>query len=356
MSRSLAIVAAAFLGVCAARAEKKITAKITHPPVLGNTLAGTPVTPGQLTGDCAKEFAGLLFQDIRAHGLATNDPASPSAAGGIALSVDISRCEAHPQQPILGEGLPAVHISRTEGWFVAQIRAVDQQSGQELAAMTVHGHAQKENQSQTGSPEWPAPPEVKSLALRQALGEAQRLYTTWTENREIPFMDSKECHLKQAFELAKSGDYEALLKQSRANAEECGSGSKAAMEAWYNLGVADFLVHKYDDAVGAFEKASALNGGKLAACLAEESRKEAAAWHARQPKPAPAVPAKTGQTGILMTNDFVIKLMQGNVAEEEVLKMIAHQPGRFSLEPGDVATLKAAGVPDAVIAAMRNKK
>jgi hypothetical protein len=44
------------------------------------------------------------------------------------------------------------------------------------------------------------------------------------------------------------------------------------------------------------------------------------------------------------------------VAEEEVLKMIANQPGRFSVEPGDMAKLKAAGVPDAVITAMRNKK
>jgi hypothetical protein len=39
-----------------------------------------------------------------------------------------------------------------------------------------------------------------------------------------------------------------------------------------------------------------------------------------------------------------------------VLKMIANQPGRFSLEPGDLARLKAAGVPDSVITAMRNKK
>jgi hypothetical protein len=57
-----------------------------------------------------------------------------------------------------------------------------------------------------------------------------------------------------------------------------------------------------------------------------------------------------------MTNDFVIKLIDGNIAEEEVLKMIANQPGRFSLEPADVAKLKAASVPESVIAAMRNKK
>jgi archaellum component FlaG (FlaF/FlaG flagellin family) len=62
------------------------------------------------------------------------------------------------------------------------------------------------------------------------------------------------------------------------------------------------------------------------------------------------------QTGIVLTNDFIVKLIDGNVAEEDVLKMIANQPGRFSLEPGDLAKLKATGVPDSIITAMRNKK
>jgi hypothetical protein len=48
-------------------------------------------------------------------------------------------------------------------------------------------------------------------------------------------------------------------------------------------------------------------------------------------------------------------LIDANVAPEEVIKMIANQPCRFSLEPADLARLKAAGAPDAVVAAMRNK-
>lgn len=102
---------------------------------------------------------------------------TPATAPAIVLSIDVSRCEARPQPAMLGEGLPAVHISRTEGWFLAQVRAVDAASGQEVASLAVHGHAQKENQSQTGSPEWPAPSDLKSMALRQGLAEAQRLYT-----------------------------------------------------------------------------------------------------------------------------------------------------------------------------------
>jgi len=341
-----------------ARAEKKVAFKIAHAPTLAAALAGRLVAPGPLTGDCAREFGDLVFQDMRAHGVAMGGGADSggAAAPAIVLSIDVTRCEARPQPAMLGEGLPAIHIARTEGWFLAQVRAVDAASSREIAAVAVHGHAQKENQSQTSNPEWPAPSEVKSMALHQAVAEARRLYETWIESREIPFMDSKECHLKQAFDVAKAGDYEALVRVSRANAEGCGTGSKAAMEAWYNLGVACFVVRKYDEAVSAFEKAADLNGGKLEAGLLEECRRESAASQARPPKEAPAAPGVAVQTGMVLTNDLIVKLIDGNVAEGEVLKMIANQPGRFSLEAGDVARLKAAGVSDAVIAAMRAKK
>jgi hypothetical protein len=345
------------LAGCCARAEKTIAVKFAHAPTLGAVLAGKLVTPGPLTGTCAREFGGLLFDDMRAHGVAMAGGASSDAAAPtVALSIDVSKCGGHPQPPIYGEGLPAVHISRTEGWFEAQVRAVDPATGRELASVTVRGHAQKENQSQSSYPEYPEPAEVKALAMHQGLVEAQRLYEPWTESREIPFMDSKECHLKQAFEVAKAGDYEALLKLSRANAEACGTGSKAAMEAWFNLGVAYMATRKYDDAVAALEKAAGLSGGKLVAGLIEECRRESAAILEQQPKLAPAPQGPPAQTGIVLTNDFVIKLIDGNVAEAEVLNMIANQPGRFSLEPADLARLKAAGVPDAVVAAMRDKK
>src|SRR5580700_5606079 len=190
MIRSLAVGIAFLMVSCHARAEKKITVKITHAPILGAALAGKLITPGQLTGDCAKEFGELLFQDMRAHGVAMAGSAD-SAAPRMVLSIDVARCEGRQQPAMLGEGLPAVHIARTEGWFLAQVRAVNTASGQEAAMTPVRGHAQKENQSQSTVPEWPATSELKSMALRQGLAEAQRLYTPWVESREIPFMDSK---------------------------------------------------------------------------------------------------------------------------------------------------------------------
>jgi hypothetical protein len=351
LTRSLALGVGLFIAACHAGAEKRITVKITHPPVLAEALAGKGVALGAISGDCAQEFADLLVEDMRAHGVVMGASLLPT----VALSIAVTRCEAHTLAPILGGGLPAIHISRTEGAFLAAVRAADAANGRELANVTVRGHAQKENESQSLAPEYPAPAEVKSMALHQGLAEAQRLYAPWMESREIAFADSKECHLKQAFDLAKAGDYDALLRLSQANAEAC-AGSKTAMEADYNLGVAYMLVRKYDEAVAAFQKAAELNGGKLVAGLLDECRKDAAALQARQPKTPHAAPGKRAQTGILMTNDFVIRLVDGNIAEDEILKMIANQPGRFSLEPADVSRLQAAHVPDSIIGAMRNKK
>ncbi|MGD0361837.1 MAG: tetratricopeptide repeat protein [Bryobacteraceae bacterium] len=355
MSRILTIAIGFLLAASQAYAEKKITIQITHPPSLGAALAGRMVAPGQMTGDCSKEFADLLFADLRAHGLTKTGGADVSAPA-IVLSINVSRCEGRPQQAILGEGLPAVHIARTDGWFAAQLQAVDPANGQEVASVAVQGHAQKENQSQTGEPEWPAPSELKALAMRKAIGEAQRLYTTWTENRDLPFMDGKECHMKQAYDLAKASDFQGVVRLLKGEVDSCNPGSKAGMEAWYDLGVAYMQLGRFDGAAAAFEKASALNGGKPAAELMAECQREVAAIQARQPKPAPPAQGPPVQTGMVMTNDLIVKLIQGNVAEDEVVKMIANQPAHFSLEPADLAQMKAAGVPESVITAMRNKK
>jgi len=346
--RSIVLSAALLTLAVAGRAEKKVSLKIAHPPALA-ALAGRPVTLGQVTGDCSKEFADLVVQDMRAHGVTVD-----GGTGAVVLSIDVSRCEGRPQQPILGEGLPAVHISRTDGWFAAQLRIADPASGQELASFAVHGHAQKDNQSQTASPEWPAPAELKVLALRQAIAEAQRLYAPWTENRELPFMDSKDCHMKQAYDLAKNSEYQGVVSLLEDAAGAC--AAKPAMEASYDLGVAYFALGKYAGALAAFEKASGLNGGKLTAALEDECRKESAIIQARQARAAPAASGPPVQTGMVMTNDLVIKMIDGNIAEAEVLRMIANQPGRFSLEPADLARLKAASVPDSIFSAMRNKK
>jgi len=357
-ARAVMVAGALLVLAVRASAEKTVTVKIEHAAALDRALAGKQVVFGRISGDCASEFSDSLRQDLISHGIpVVSSPAAANQTPAISISIDVTRCDAHPLPPIMGPGLPATHISRTEGHFLASIRAADPATGAELAALAVRGDAQKENESQTTTPEYPSPPEVKQMAIQRALLEAQRLYTPWIENRGVPVMDNKECGLKQAYELVKAGDYQGFLRQSRANADSCGPGSKAAGEAWYNLGVAALLARRYDDALAAFAKAQELRGNKLAAGLVEICRTERAALAARTPPPEkPPERGAATQIGIVMTNDFVVKLVQGNVDEAEILKMIAAQPGRFSLGPDDLVKLKQSSVPDAVIAAMRDKK
>jgi hypothetical protein len=360
--RGLALVAGALVLVSQAGAEKKASVKVYHAARLPS-LAGSRVVLGQVSGDCARELADLVAGDLALHkiGVVTREELASLAPGlpVVTISIEVTRCQALPVPAIIGSGMPAVHISRTEGRILGSIRVVDLASGTELATEAIRAESRKDNQAQTAQPEWPGAPEVKELTLRQALDEAQHLYLPWLETRDVAFMDDKECNLKAAFDLLKTSDYEKVVALARASAEGCKANAKVAAGAWYNLGVAYMLVRKYDQALAALAASQKLRESKAAAEIAAACRESKAAAEAEvrrmaaeSPKPAEG----EVQTGMLMTNDFIIKLVEGNIGEAEVLKMIAAQPGRFSLGPEDALKLKQAGVSDSIIAAMRGKK
>jgi hypothetical protein len=118
------------------------------------------------------------------------------------------------------------------------------------------------------------------------------------------------------------------------------------------------LKRNYEDALSAFDQAQKLNSKGFVAGIIADCQKDKALLDAARPLPAPvpSAPESPVQTEIVLTNDFIIKLVQGNVAEEEIVKMIETQPARFALGPEDLRKLKEAGAPDAVVAAMLNKK
>jgi tetratricopeptide (TPR) repeat protein len=273
----------------------------------------------------------------------------------VQLAVEATRCEAHQLAQMLGVGLPAPHISRTEGHFQATLRVLDPATGKELAAQALRAEAYKDNQSVTGAPEYPSQGEVKSATLARAVADAQRLYRPWTETREIAFLDDKECNLKEAFDQLKAGDREAAMRAARASADTCPAGSKAAAGAQYNLGVLLMGERKYEQALAAFAQSQKLGGRKFVAEIASECQHDKELADAAKP-PLPFLPKEAGQTGIVMTNEFVVKLVQANVDEGEIVKMIAAQPAKFALKPGDLLKLKDAGVPDEIVGAMLNKK
>jgi hypothetical protein len=360
------IISALLLLIAASPAmgQKKLQVKMPHPAILGESLIGARVILGQVTGRCSQELSDLLRQDLRAHGIPLVAQAEPGITAVVTVSVDISECQALPDQAIIGSGLPAMHISRTAGHFLAVLHVKDFWSGDELAAQTLRADPSKQNESPSTQPEWPAPSDLIVTARLQALGQTRRLYEPWIDTEEVQFMDDKDCNLRAAFDLFKAADYKGLLQVARANTESCNANPKTVAAAWYDLGIAYMVMQNYAGALAAFGKTGKLRDSRMvteaiAQCqtnksLAEALARHVVAWEKQTQKDAK--PAQPLRTGIIFTNDLVIRLVQGNVAEEDILKMIASEINRFALGDDDLLKLKQAGVPDAVIAAMQKKK
>ncbi len=382
-TRVYAIVIGAILAATQASAEKRVPVNLKHPPTLGNSLAAARVIVGPVAGDCSQKFSEMLFVDMASHGVLVMSAqelasvaaqnkiqlASPPDAAAFAkvakaigpaamVSVSVTRCEARPIPPFLSGGLPATHVSRTEGHFEAAVRVTDLANGQEIATQNIHADSRKDNESQTGIAEHPGAQEVRELAVAKGLQDAQRLYMPWIEHREIAVADDKDCNLKQSFDLIKAGDYEGAARAARLNAQACQSKSTAA--AWYNVGVAEMLSSRYADALTAFDQSLKLRNNRTVSELKSDCSQlaDAQARHslARGVEPPKGSELPAAQTGILLTNDFIVKLVQGNIAENEIIKMIASQPVQFKFEPVDLQKLKEAGVPETIVSAMRARK
>lgn len=341
--------------------QKKLQVKMPHPAILGEGIAGARVILGQVTGRCAKEFSSLLGQDLLAHGIPLVAQAEPGVTAVVTISIDISECQALPDPPIIGSGLPATHISRTVGHFLATLHVKDWASGEELAMQSLRADPARQNESSSTQPEWPAPADLMGIARLQALGQTRRLYEPWIDAEEVSFMDDKDCNLRAEFDLFKAADYKGLLKAALANAESCHANAKTVAAAWYDLGIAYMVVQNYNHALEAFDKTGKLRDSRLvtdavAQCqtnksLAQALARRVVAWEKQTQKDTQ--PTKPVRTGIIFTNDLVIRLVQGNVADEDILKLIATEPNRFALGDDDLLKLKQAGVPDAIVAAMQ---
>src|ERR1019366_4934105 len=59
-----------------------------------------------------------------------------------------------------------------------------------------------------------------------------------------------------------------------------------------------------------------------------------------------------GAQEAILTNDSVVKMVKGGISEEVVLSVVKSSPAKYDLTPDQLITLKSAGVPDRVVAAM----
>jgi hypothetical protein len=374
-----------------------VPVRINHPATLGITLAGKKVAFGQVAEGCARQFADLVQQDFVGQGVTvvnrgdldailaehhfqvsgSVDQATAVQLGkilgpAIMVFLNVSRCEAHKagplyEQPMIG---PRVNISRTEAHFLASIHTADLATGRELAVNTIEASPQRANRAQApATAEYPSEYELKDAALQEATAQVHRLYFPWVETRQVSFMNNKECNLRQAYELLKTGDIAGVLKISQENVKVCKSNPKPAhqADALYNLGVAYMLSGDYDRALSTLTESQQVHADKATVeTIAECRRAKAAAAASAASEAQAASEQRTEQAAqqqrdeqaakSALTNDSVIKLVKGGLSEDVVIRMIAAQPAKFSLLPDDLLALKQAGVSDRIIAAMLDKR
>jgi hypothetical protein len=356
------IAAGVMAATAPAYAEKKWQGQVRHIAVLGENFVGAKILLGTIAGRCSHEFGDLPLQ-------ATVPPSGGAPELALALgptdviSAEISTCKALPRE-LMGTGLPATHIARTEAHFLASLRVIDLATGSELTVLTLRADPARQNESQTGSPEAPGTAELIDIATRQGIEQARHLYSAWKENQELVFMDDKECNLRQSWDLLKADDYSGLLRSTKANAEGCHAAPKIEAAAWYDLAIANLLLQNYDGALTAFRKSKALHGISQADDLAEQCQRNKAlagalarqvvAWTQMEHKNAK--PTAEVQTGIIFDNDLVVKLMQGDVADADIIRMIGREPNRFALGPEDLAKMRDAGVPQTIVDAILARK
>jgi len=154
----------------------------------------------------------------------------------------------------------------------------------------------------------------------------------------------------------KSGDYDGALKLARDSATSCAAAPKVVAGAWYNLGVVLTAQRFYSEALYAFEQAHTPTGKGPAAALIAGCRNDGAIADAAGPLALPEKDQIQVQSAAVMTNAFVMKLVESNVAEDDIVRMVTDQPASFDLGADDLAKLRAAGTPPAVLSAMLNKR
>lgn len=266
----------------AAWGQKKVQVKLSHPARMAQAVAGRRLLLGVATGPCSKDWfamvepdllgAGFLFEPERGVDVRKAAEMAPKLGSAALLSFEVTRCETRRREPLLGSGLPAPHISRIEGRFEGRLRILDAETGQELQSLGFKAEASKENTSETGNPEYPDADEVLKLTVAKGVGAVRPVYRPWTEMREVPLHDAKECGMKETFELVKAGRYGEALGKARAELEAC--PAKQAPAAWYNLGLVTWLQPDAQGAVKAWEEAARLSAKAVPAELLAEVKRE----------------------------------------------------------------------------------
>ena len=158
-----------------------------------------------------------------------------------------------------------VYTTRTHASLSGTIQLLDLKGGKILKPVSLEASPEVVRSSEDSYPSAAPAEKVQAEGFDSLVSQVEILFFPWTEKRELVFYDDKDCDLKQAYALMKSGDIKGGLELSRKNNEQCKAnpkrGEKERRKAAHNLATALYAAADYENALALFEEALRLGGG-----------------------------------------------------------------------------------------------
>ena len=407
MRRFITIVLVLFGTLSAAQAQfwdklsnPTIPVKLDHPPGLGFKV--DKIAFGPASGTCADQIVEALVSDFVAnqmevvdrqnldailteHDLTLSgyvDQRSAAAIGKILgpsalVFVKTQRCATQQDRLIetetrynsqtkTNESVRA-YYSRTRAFLKASVQSVDLTTGRIFAARTLEYSPEQRNKSYEGYPEAPAEFDILDVAVQGAVTDVHRMFLPWSEQTSLIYYDNKDCSLKQAFELLKSGDVEGAFHRSEENLAACkkvpGVKAKILGHAYYNVGMSYMMRDEHDKALEFFQEAAKLQPGDIVSKAAADCQRakdlmlemqqvEDSAAIEAETKQAEGEKASQAEAASTLTNTDVVKMVQSKLSDPIIIHKIKSSKRRFDTSSEALVALTKAGVSERVIIAM----
>jgi hypothetical protein len=126
-----------------------------------------------------------------------------------------------------------VYTAKTRVILVGSLRIVSLMTGQILGSHPFDARPEKENHAGGGLPEYPPADEVKEMAMRDAGTKIHNMFFPSIETVQLVFYDDKDCGLKQALDVYRTGNHEGALKLIESDIDACKNDPKKSKYIWH---------------------------------------------------------------------------------------------------------------------------
>ena len=158
-----------------------------------------------------------------------------------------------------------VYVTSTRATIGGTVQLLDLKTGKILKPIPVEATPEITYTSEKSYADAAPAEKVRGQGFDEIVSQVEIVFFPWTEKKEVVFYDDKDCNLKQASALMKTGDVKGALELSRKNAEECRTnpkrGDKQKRNALHNLATVLYAAGDYEGALPLYEEAMNMKGG-----------------------------------------------------------------------------------------------